>query len=244
MANNFSNSINSNIGASNSGATNTFTVTNPSDTASSQALVNVTVGGTTAGDAFTTYTVAGTTNWSQGIDNSVTGDPFVIAASTALGTTNVMSMTTAGAITKPLQPAFSAYLSGNVTNATGDGTVYVIAFDSEKYDQANNFASNTFTSPITGIYLFTYNICLAGIGALHTSSLVQLVIGGSGIQPIRINPGVAKDAANFLNLSGAFQAQVTATTAVTLQVTVSGSTKTITVVGADLSTYLQGSLIC
>lgn len=96
MVNNFSNSINSTIGASNSGATNTLTITNPSNTASSQAQEIITVGGATAGDAFTTYTVAGVTNWSQGIDNSVSGDPFVISASTALGTTNTLTIDTLG----------------------------------------------------------------------------------------------------------------------------------------------------
>lgn len=84
--------------SANSGATNTLQIANTSNTASASANQSVFVGGTSAGDAFTTYTVSGTTNWSQGIDNSVAGDPYVLAASTALGTTNVMSMTTAGAV--------------------------------------------------------------------------------------------------------------------------------------------------
>lgn len=115
MANNFSNAIDSTIGASNSGATNTFTVTNPSNTASSQALVNVTVGGTSAGDAFTTYTVAGTTNWSQGVDNSAS-DSFVLSASTALGTTNTQVIDTAGNTTFN-NTGTSALLTLNVLNS-------------------------------------------------------------------------------------------------------------------------------
>ncbi len=91
MAQTINNAGNNTVGASNTGQTNTFTVTNPSNTASSAALVNVTVGGGTADDAFTTYTVSGVTNWSQGIDNSAS-DAFVVAASTALGTTNCISL--------------------------------------------------------------------------------------------------------------------------------------------------------
>lgn len=165
MANNFANSINSNIGVANSGATNTLTVTNPSNTASSQALVNVTVGGTSAGDAFTTYTVAGTTNWSQGVDNSVTGDPFVLAASTALGTTNVMSASTAGEVNWPLQPAFMAYLAATATNKTGTGTNYTIGTDAltEVFDQGSDFNTNgTFTAPITGRYQLNSTVRLVG----------------------------------------------------------------------------------
>ncbi len=93
---NINNAINNTVGASNSGVTNTLTVTNASNTSSSQALVNVTVGGGTAGDAFTTYTVSGVTNWSQGIDNSASGDPFVISSSTTLGTSNTLTIDTAG----------------------------------------------------------------------------------------------------------------------------------------------------
>lgn len=79
-----------------SGATNTLTIENTSNTASSNALLQHTVAGTSAGDAFSTYTVSGTTNWSQGVDNSVAGDPFVLAASTALGTSNTLVIDTAG----------------------------------------------------------------------------------------------------------------------------------------------------
>lgn len=92
----FNNPINNFVGSTNSGVTNTLTIQNQSNTASSQALENILVGGSSAGDAFTTYTITGVTNWSLGIDNSVSNDPYVIAASTALGTTNVVSMTTSG----------------------------------------------------------------------------------------------------------------------------------------------------
>jgi hypothetical protein len=91
------NSINNTVGGSNSGATNTFTVTNSSNTASSVAHEVISVGGASAGDAFTTYTVTGVTNWSLGIDNS-DSDNFILSASTALGTTNVLTATTAGAV--------------------------------------------------------------------------------------------------------------------------------------------------
>ena len=70
MANNFGNSINSNIGASNSGATNTLTITNPSNTASSQAQELITVGGTSSGDAWTQYSIGSSQSYAIGIDNS------------------------------------------------------------------------------------------------------------------------------------------------------------------------------
>lgn len=83
------------IGSSNSGGTNNLTITNTSNTASSNALSQITVAGTSAGDPFQTFTVTGGASWSQGADNS-DSDAFVVAASTALGTTNIWRMTTDG----------------------------------------------------------------------------------------------------------------------------------------------------
>ncbi len=61
-------------------------------------MLAIVVAGTSANDPFLTYNVAATTSWSTGIDNSVSGDPYVISASNALGTSNVMSITTSGVI--------------------------------------------------------------------------------------------------------------------------------------------------
>jgi len=63
------NSINNTVGASNSGVTNTLTVQNPSNTASSAAEVLVTTGGTSAGDCYTQYTVGTTASFAAGISN-------------------------------------------------------------------------------------------------------------------------------------------------------------------------------
>jgi hypothetical protein len=81
------------------GGTVSATISNTSNTGSSNALQQITVAGTTAGDPFTTYTVTGGSSWSVGADNSVSGDPYVIAASTALGTSNAISIDTSGNMT-------------------------------------------------------------------------------------------------------------------------------------------------
>ncbi len=173
MAQTINNSVNNTSGASNTGETNTFTVTNSSNTASSAALLNITVGGSTAADAFTTYTVAGTTNWSEGVDNS-DSDAYVIAASTALGTTNVMRVSTAGEINYPLQPAFSAYVNTTIPNVTGDGTFYTIIPDTELFDQNGDFtlASGTFTAPVTGKYQLNSVVSLIGGTAITSQAIV------------------------------------------------------------------------
>jgi len=60
-------------------------VRNSSNTANSQAIHNISVAGSTAGDPFTQYQVEGANTWAVGIDNSVAADPFKIARTSALG---------------------------------------------------------------------------------------------------------------------------------------------------------------
>lgn len=78
---------------------------------------------------------------------------------------NAMTIDNAGAVTKPLQPAFLVYLSSTVQNVTGNGTVYTVAFDTEVFDRGGDFASNVFTAPVTGLYQLQAAVRLQGIVA-------------------------------------------------------------------------------
>lgn len=112
------------IGSLNSGGTNTLAVTNTANAASSNALQQVTVGGTSAGDPLTTYTVTNGSSWSAGVDNSAS-DTYVVAASTALGTSNALSITTAGVSTwtgNILAPGISFDSGTNVLSTYTEGT--------------------------------------------------------------------------------------------------------------------------
>ena len=75
-----------------------------------------------------------------------------------LGTTSHIVIDEAGAVTKPLQPAFYATLSGNVTVST-DGN-YNPTFDTEIYDINADYNTGTyaFTAPVTGKYLLSSTI--------------------------------------------------------------------------------------
>jgi hypothetical protein len=60
-------------------------------------------------------------------------------------------------------PAFLAYNSVTHYDVTGDNTVYTVPFDTEVFDQAENFAANTFTAPITGKYRFDLQVRAEGL---------------------------------------------------------------------------------
>lgn len=165
---------------------------------------------------------------------------FIGGSNTINTTTQVPYVTDLGRYKSTLQPAFSASLSGNVVNATGDGTTYTIAFDTEQFDQGANFGSNTFTAPIAGKYVFPYQISLANLGAAHTDALVTV----SGVNTIRVNAFASASASGILTLSGCVFVSMAASATATMAITVSGGTKTVTVVGNTSGCRYEGYLAC
>ena len=79
------------------------------------------------------------------------------------------------AVGKNYVPSFNIRANSGIANVTGDGTVYTVVFDSELFDAQNNFASNTFTAPITGYYQIAWNITLTGVSTSHTLGELNLV---------------------------------------------------------------------
>ncbi|OGT44273.1 MAG: hypothetical protein A3F13_02585 [Gammaproteobacteria bacterium RIFCSPHIGHO2_12_FULL_40_19] len=244
------NSINDKIGGANSGATNTLTVDNASNTASSAALVNLTVGGTSAGDAFETFTVAGTTNWSLGVDNS-DSDAFVIAASTALGTTNVMRASTAGEINYPLQPAFLAQLSTTELDVAGNtnGT-FDISFDTEVFDQGGNFSTSTFriTAPVTGRYYLSTYITILQLTAAMVAGYIRFATSNRNIILCQYNAGLIRTVAGTADTAtqgGSCLCDMDAGDTSTTQIYLNGGVgKTADANGGTAGCFYSGYLVC
>jgi hypothetical protein len=83
-----------------------------------------------------------------GLDDST--DSLTIGLGSALGTTSHMVIDSTGAVTKPLQPAFLARPASEQSNIAAD--TQTVVFGTEIFDQNSDFASNTFTAPVTGKY--------------------------------------------------------------------------------------------
>lgn len=83
-------------------------------------------------------------------------------------------VTDAGAITKPRQPAFLAIAAANQNNATGAGTTATVAFGTEIFDQGGNFASNTFTAPVTGRYRLSATVRVEQLTSAMTDLLLLI----------------------------------------------------------------------
>lgn len=151
-----------------------LSVSNLSNTASSDSRIISQAAGTSGGDPIYQSIVVGGQTWSFGTDNS-DSDAFCLSADTSVGSTNVIHASTAGEINYPLQPAFLAYLASTDANVTGNGTIYTIGTNTaftEVYDQGGDFNTNgTFTAPITGRYHIDTQATFTDLGATTNANI-------------------------------------------------------------------------
>jgi hypothetical protein len=78
------------------------------------------------------------------------------------GSTARMTIDSTGAVTMPYQPAFLAQPASTQADIS-TGTAITVVFGTEVFDQNTDFASNTFTAPVTGKYQLSYSLYLEAI---------------------------------------------------------------------------------
>lgn len=223
----------------------------------SHSEVNVSVGGTSGGNPWVQWNVLGSKTYSLGINNvpgtGGTGALNLYYQANDTGGfgsgTNYWNMTTDGERTMPLQPAFSAYLTADQANVTGDATPYSLITYTEAFDQNNDFNATTgvFTAPVTGLYQFNAMISLINLAVTHTAC-------SSGIIPTSAtqhwsylyNPvAMSSSAENSFSMSALIS--MTAGDTAYLSTTVSGGTLTVGVRGtgaAGDACKFSGYLVC
>lgn len=157
-------------------------------------------------------------------------------------TTNTGVLVT-GNVIAPSQPAFSAYITADQLNKTGDTTQYNItgAIWTERFDQNANFLNGTFTAPVTGKYLFTGTINMKDIGAAHTSMQADLIASNHNDTLVYCDPK-SMCAAGYLTTNFSAFVDMDANDTAALRITVSGGTKVIDIRATH--TTFQGTLIC
>ena len=95
--------------------------------------------------------------------------------------TDHMIFNSIGAVTKPLQPAFSVTQSAAQTNIASGAN---ITFDTEVFDTNADFASNTFTAPVTGKYQLNLQLRLGQIDSASNYVFPNLVTSNRSYQSI------------------------------------------------------------
>lgn len=191
----------------------------------------------------------GSTNTSSSLALQYGTSDFTMASATG----TVMSALDTGEITYPLQPAFLAIVSTTIDNVTGDGTTYTVVFNSEIYDKNSDYNNTTgvFTAPVTGTYLFCTFVGFGDIGASHTASSNNLInTSNRDIRFAMVNPAATRIAsggsANNYIIGGSSFVDMDASDTAQIDVTVSGSTLTIDILGTasgDIRASFSGCLI-
>ncbi len=250
----FGTSLLNNYTFTNATGARTVTVSNSDNSSSvSNAVLNLTTGGTSSGDPFVTFVIGSARSFGLGIDNSDSQNYKLTTNASATSNpstgTVLEVITTGGNRTLPLNGCVLADLNTTITDATGDGTTVspvIFSVDSGSFfDQNSNYSTSTglFTAAITGKYLVSAAVSLGDLGVLHTSGIITVFT--SAVAPYGINtfnPGAMKDASNQFTAQITMIVSAAAGATIGVSIQVSGSTKTVDILGNNFGSYSRLSI--
>lgn len=143
-----------------------------------------------------------------------------------------------------LSPRFVLTRNAPTSNdKTGDGTIYTVPFDTERYDRGNNFGAgpnNTYTCYCAGWHRLAASVMVAGLGSGHTRADISITRLGSETTVITKVVPLSNVAGGFYAVSIETELVLAYGDTVQVQIAVSGSTKTVGVYG-DSTTYTSFS---
>ena len=177
-----------------------------------------------------------------GLDD--TADDLVIGLGSTLGTTTHMTFDETGAITKPLQPAFLVATSSDDANVTGGGTEATVPFGTEIFDINGDFASSTFTAPVTGKYRLGSVVRVSGLASDNTSGNIQFVTSNRSYRVLESNP-YAQAASGAFQFHGSILADMDASDTCTILLTVFNGSDVVDIRGGGTpgESYFYGELV-
>ena len=179
-----------------------------------------------------------------GLDDSA--DSLIIGKGSALGTTSNIVIDENGHVTKPLQPAFLVKPASNQSDFN-QGQTITIDFGTEVFDNNGDFASNTFTAPVTGRYCFQFAIQINQISTQDSALYYYIELNTSNrayYNLSAIQEAVGSSAGQlYFTLSASALADMDASDTATVRVVHGGTSGTGP---SDISTnsHWSGFLVC
>ena len=145
-----------------------------------------------------------------------------------------------GEVTKAAQPAFLVFPASNQNNIAINAATDIV-FATEVFDVGANFASNTFTAPITGKYVMSFVMYLMNLD-IDTQYYSFNLITSNRTYYNAFSPNFSADAEyqNF-NFSGVLDMDASDTAKVSISIPNNGAAQ------ADLygdGSFFSGALIC
>jgi hypothetical protein len=174
-----------------------------------------------------------------------TSDTLLRSDGTNWVNTSTFKVSSGDILTATSQPAIKVQVNTVLTDVTGDGTNYVVVFDTVGFQQGSNFNTGTgkYTTPSAGIYFISYTLTLSGLAAAFTSGLIDIIANGTAARKL-FNPGVGFVAATTeYSVSDSVIASVGASSDIYLNINVAGSTKTIDIKAQNFGPYSYMSIM-
>lgn len=147
------------------------------------------------GDSTISFELSGTSQYTMGVDDSVAGDPFVIAASSALGTTNRAILLTTGAVAFGPNPSADTLFS--VTTTAGEDIRALIFVNNAAGDPFVNFATNSTNWSIGLDNSDSDRFLICNSNAIGTTSVLE--ISATNFVPLGAATLSTGDASNYWN---------------------------------------------
>ena len=172
--------------------------------------------------------------------NLTAGNVLKINSITGSGATAIGQLEAPSELTLPNQPAFHVQPSSLQANIAVNTNVTVV-YDSETYDVGSNFASNTFTAPVTGKYFLCYSLYLQNLDT--ASNYYEAYINSSNRDYFAstIDPDFGDADWNYFSLTGSSIVDMDAND--TAKIVIKQATGTAQ---SDINTpsFFSGALIC
>jgi hypothetical protein len=157
------------------------------------------------------------------------------------GTTTAMTIDKDGHITKPLQSAFHVRKGSSANTDMVASSYNTITFGTEVFDQNGDFASNTFTAPITGKYYLGFNVRLESPDSSCTFHYFEITTSNFSYAQLYDQP--VTDGCDFHGFSFSVLADMDASDTAKLQYYQIGGTNTSDVTGYDAHAQFYGYLV-
>jgi hypothetical protein len=106
-----------------------------------------------------------------------------------------------GSFLAPKNPAFMATMSGSQDNIAVGSDVTIVFGGTDRFDQGSNFASNTFTAPVTGKYMINYNIVVTTADSASSYYSIKVVTSNITYEYTIVDPDYGQDN-DYITLSG------------------------------------------
>jgi len=145
-----------------------------------------------------------------------------------------------GSVTMPSQPAFNVFK--NTQSDIAINSAVTITWESERFDVGSNFASNTFTAPVTGKYQFNATLRLLQLDSAANYIQVFLITSNQSYELFLLDPGQFNGDVDYFSFTGSSLVDMDASDTAYLTVTQSGGTAQLDI-GGGTDSYFSGYLV-